>query len=127
MAEAWRGTFTESDAASEERGGRRTAVAHPGSAPRYERTLGMRCLLDEARLDGLSDPRAVCFAHLWEERQGENLGGSALGMGQVSGLVSEMAKCLLKVQRNRVMNSCLDVLGEQLSTQDIPLRGADYE
>src|SRR5438874_1241987 len=74
------------------------------------------------RGDAVDDVRLLLGRQLGIDRQREGLGGGALGFGEVSGLVSQVAEALLEVERHGVVDLRADTLGDQERPQRIPRR-----
>jgi hypothetical protein len=59
------------------------------------------------------------------EGQGEDFGGGKFGVGEVSGLVAEVAEGRLQVDGDGVVNFAADLLGGEVGAQDVAARDSD--
>src|SRR5437870_13157761 len=78
------------------------------------------------RGDAVDDVGLLLGRQLGIDRQRQGLPGGALGFGEVSGLVSQVAEALLAVERHGALDLRADALGGQERSQRGPRRRADH-
>src|SRR5436309_33953 len=68
----------------------------------------------------LDDPGLLRLCKLWKHRQGDDFASNPLRLGKISVRIVQVLVCVLKVQRNGIVNTCMYVRLYEMCDKSIP-------